>query len=122
LSPEVGEVVGGFHDGVVDFLGGRLLASDNGVEFGDGEFFARGEVGVDFGHLVGFVVEALQRAAGDVKAEAAFDPGFADALADGVVGFAAKPIGDLVDFGFGECGEGDLLPHKVGVKIVKSRG
>ena len=85
-----GHFTGGFHDSVVGFLRGRFIAGDNGVEFGECEFLAGLEVGVDFPDLVGFAVETFQRAARDVQAKAAFGARFAYTLEDGLVDFVAE--------------------------------
>ena len=104
-------LIGGFHDGVVGFLRGRLIAGENGVEFGDGKFFAGLEVGVDFGDLIGFAVKGLERADRDCEAES-LGAWFVNSLPDLFVFLVAKPVGDLVDFLFGEGGEGALFSHK----------
>lgn len=65
---------------------------------------------VDFVEFGGLVVKELEGLDGNGEAEA-FGTGFVDALEDSCVGFVAHPVGDLVDFGVGEGGEGALFSH-----------
>ena len=120
----------GFHgfeeDGVVDFFGGGVLAArasiagGDGVELGEGEFLAGGEVGVD--SLDGFDAfpEDFEGAVGDeVEAEAAFGAWFVDAGAEVGVGGAVEELGELFELGVGEGGEGwlaTLFSHKTVVE------
>ena len=96
----------------VDFLGKiGFFAGVDGVEFVEGELLAGGDAGVDSLDAGGFGPKALERASGDLDSES-FGTGFGDSL-DGVVVLAAfNPLGDLVDFLFGETGEGALFSHK----------
>ena len=102
----------GFEDGVVGFFGQvGFFAGADGIEFGEGEFGAGGDAGVDFIQAIEFGVEKLEWFAGDFEGEA-FGARFGNALDDVIVCFGAEPFGDLADFFFGEGGEGALFSHK----------
>jgi hypothetical protein len=120
----------GFHgfeeDGVVDFFGRGVLAArvifagGDGVELGDGEFLAGGEVGVDSLDGFGALPKDFEWAVGDeVETEAAFGAGFVDAGAEVGVGAGSEHLGELLEFGVGEGGEGwlaTLFSHKTVVE------
>jgi hypothetical protein len=107
----------GFHgfedDGVVDIFGGELLGASvtggDGVELRDGEFLAGGKMGVYFFDGFAAFPEDFERAVGDeVESEAAFGTGFVDAGADVRVGAGVEHLGEVVELGVGEGGEGGL--------------
>jgi hypothetical protein len=105
-------VVGGFQDGVVDFFGEiGFFAGGDGFEFGEGEFLAGFEFAVDFGDGVFTGEKDLERLVRDGEAES-FGARLGYPLADVIVVIMVKPLGDLVDFLFGEAGEGALFSHK----------
>ena len=107
-----GLCVGVFQNGLMDVLGEiGLFGSVDGVEFAEGEPLAGGDPGIDPLDASGFGPKALERASGNLDSKS-FGTRFGDAL-DGVVVLAAfDPFGDLVDFLFGETGEGTLFSHK----------
>jgi hypothetical protein len=89
------EEPGGGHDGVVDFFGGAVLAArataadGEGIELGEGEFLAGGDLGVDEVEPILFVVQAHEgTVGGEMEVESAFGTCFADAFAYSVVGLA----------------------------------
>ena len=125
------EGVGGVQDGGVDFFGGAFFHGDEGVEFGEGEFFPVGalgaEAGVDEVQLVLFIVQAHEGAVGgEVEVESALGARFANAFADSVVGLALDVGGELFEFGFGERSEGWLeakfFHRSVRIRIEPLRG
>jgi hypothetical protein len=82
-----GELVCGFEDGVVGFFGQvGFFAGADGIEFGEGEFGAGGDAGVDFVEAIEFGVEKLEWFAGDFEAKA-FGARFGNALDDVIVCF-----------------------------------
>ena len=107
-------------DGVVDLLGSRCIAFGNGVEGGEGEFFAAGDPGVDLLDCFLSGPEAFEGAIRtNVKSEAAFGAGLVHADAECGIGFAVEQLGDLLDLGVGEGGEGglaSLFSHKSAVE------
>ena len=104
--------VGGFQDGVVNFFREiGFFADGDRFEFGEGEFLAGFEFAVDFGDGVFTGEKDLERLVRDGEAEP-FGAWLGYPLADMVVVIMVKPLSDLVDFLFGEGGEGTLFSHK----------
>ena len=107
------EVAGGIEDGEVNFVGETISAVGiKGFEFGEGEFSALGDARVNEVEFGFALAKGFQGAFGDIEAKS-FGARFSNAFEDGFVGVAKKPVGDLLDLGFGKWGECALFSHKV---------
>ena len=102
----------GNEDGIVSFLAEvAFFAGFDLVKIGEGEFCARVQVCVDFPQTRDFGEQELERFARDFEVKAV-GARLGDASDDVIVFLGVDPLGDLIDFRFGEGCESALFSHK----------